>query len=200
MSWLINSMTTEISENFLLCTTAKDIWEAARDTYSSKDNTSELFAVESNLQDLRQGDLTVTVYFNSLTRLWQQIDLFKTHEWKYPDDEVHHEESRRKVMLGPLVPPLSVDRSALATQNHLFSAADDFGAIRPPQTQMKTGRPWCSKCRKPTHTLETYWKIRGKPVDWKPARERRANAAVTEEHPVDQQPQQPFTKEQLELL
>lgn len=36
MSWLINSMTTEIGENFLLYTTAKDIWEAARDAYTSR--------------------------------------------------------------------------------------------------------------------------------------------------------------------
>lgn len=37
MSWLINSSTQKIGENFLLYTTVKDIWDAALDTYSSKE-------------------------------------------------------------------------------------------------------------------------------------------------------------------
>lgn len=41
MSWLINTMTTEI--------TAQRHMGCNRDTYSSKDNISELFAIESNL-------------------------------------------------------------------------------------------------------------------------------------------------------
>ena len=35
MSWLINSMNNDIDENFLLFGTAKDIWDAAKETYSS---------------------------------------------------------------------------------------------------------------------------------------------------------------------
>ncbi|KAF7827453.1 hypothetical protein G2W53_018617 [Senna tora] len=34
MSWLINSMTTEVGENFLLYETAQDIWEATKEAYS----------------------------------------------------------------------------------------------------------------------------------------------------------------------
>lgn len=87
MSWLINSMTTEIGANFLLYPTARAIWEAADDTYSSKDNTSELFAIESTIHDLLQGDSSVTTYFTTLTRLWQQLDLFEVYIWKCPDNE-----------------------------------------------------------------------------------------------------------------
>ena len=43
MSWLINSMNNDIGENFLLFGTAKDIWDAAKETYSSSENISELF-------------------------------------------------------------------------------------------------------------------------------------------------------------
>ncbi|KAL5747777.1 hypothetical protein ACOSQ2_025074 [Xanthoceras sorbifolium] len=72
MSWLINSMNNDIGENFLLYDTAEKIWNAARETYSNSDNASELFGIESTLHDLRQGDLSVIQYFNSLTRYWQQ--------------------------------------------------------------------------------------------------------------------------------
>ena len=49
MSWLVNSMTNEIGENFLLYETAQEIWEVARELYSSKENTSELFEIESTM-------------------------------------------------------------------------------------------------------------------------------------------------------
>ena len=71
MSWLINSMNVDIGENFLLYETPQEIWEVVRETYSSSENTSELFAIESILHDLRQGDLAVTQYFNTLTHHWQ---------------------------------------------------------------------------------------------------------------------------------
>ena len=64
MSRLISSMIMDISENFLLYSIAQEIWEAARETYTSSENTSELFQVESVLQDLKQGDASIIIYFN----------------------------------------------------------------------------------------------------------------------------------------
>nr|GMC86690.1 uncharacterized protein LOC109159828 [Ipomoea batatas] len=53
MSWLINSMNNDIGENFSLFETAQEIWDAAKETYSSSENTTELFRVESTLHDFR---------------------------------------------------------------------------------------------------------------------------------------------------
>ncbi|KAI3472122.1 hypothetical protein Pfo_029610 [Paulownia fortunei] len=85
MSWLINSMTTEVGENFLLYKTAQEIWNAARETYLSSENTSKLFEIETRLHDLRQGDLSVTQYFNILTRYWQHLHMFEVYSWKCPE-------------------------------------------------------------------------------------------------------------------
>ncbi|KAL5812186.1 hypothetical protein ACOSQ3_027136 [Xanthoceras sorbifolium] len=60
MSWLLNYMTNDISENFLLYETAQEIWDAIKETFSTYDNTSKLFVVQSVLHDLRQGEETVT--------------------------------------------------------------------------------------------------------------------------------------------
>lgn len=79
MSWLINSMTTEVRENFMLFRIAKEIWEVARDTYSSTKNSSELFEIETRLYNLRQGELSVTQYFNTLTRCWLQLDMYEIY-------------------------------------------------------------------------------------------------------------------------
>ena len=70
VSWLIYSMNVDIGENFLLYETTHKIWEAVRETYSNFENTSELFAIESILHDLRQEYLTVTQYFNILIHHW----------------------------------------------------------------------------------------------------------------------------------
>ncbi|KAL5865828.1 hypothetical protein ACOSQ3_003342 [Xanthoceras sorbifolium] len=78
MSWLINSMSTEIGENFLLYETANEIWEATKETYSNK-NTSELVTNEEFLQDLRQGEHSVTKYYNLLLKHWQQLDAVKKY-------------------------------------------------------------------------------------------------------------------------
>ena len=86
MSWLVNSMIPEIGENFLLYSTAAEIWEAAKITFSSYENSSEVFETESILYELKQGELSVTQYFSALTRQWQKIDLIDNHQWKCPTD------------------------------------------------------------------------------------------------------------------
>ena len=77
MSWLINSMTNEIGLDFLYYATAKEIWDAVKETYSDNENTSQLIEIKGLIHDLRQGDLTVTQYFNTLNRYWQQLDIFE---------------------------------------------------------------------------------------------------------------------------
>ena len=86
MSWLLNSMTNETGENFLYYETAAEIWSAAKETYSNVDNTSAIFEIKSLLHDLRQGDSSVTEYYHSLTRLWQQLDTYEHTEWKCSAD------------------------------------------------------------------------------------------------------------------
>ncbi|KAA8538921.1 hypothetical protein F0562_025613 [Nyssa sinensis] len=120
MSWLINSMTNEIGENFLLYVTAKDIWDTAKETYSSFDNSFELFAVESILHDLRQGDLTdldeVRGRIMGLKPLPSVREAFS---------EVRMEESQKKVMMGPPTTAHSPEGSALLVQGPQHQAGDN---------------------------------------------------------------------------
>nr|CAD1843967.1 unnamed protein product [Ananas comosus var. bracteatus] len=77
MSWLVNSMTPDIGEYFLSVETAKEIWDAVKETFSYAKNTSEVVEIEGILHDLRQGDLTLTQYFNILTHNWRQLDTYE---------------------------------------------------------------------------------------------------------------------------
>ncbi|RVX20446.1 Retrovirus-related Pol polyprotein from transposon RE1 [Vitis vinifera] len=212
MSWLINSMNNDIGENFLLFGTAKDIWDAAKETYSSSENTSELFQVESALHDFRQGEQSVTQYYNTLTRYWQQLDLFETYSWKCSDDAATYRqivEQKRlfKFFLGlnrelddkesddgsKEQPAPTLDASALAARSFNSSGGD----------RQKRDRPWCDYCKKPGHYKETCWKLHGKPADWKPKprfdRDGRAHVAANSESTSVPEPS-PFNKEQMEML
>ncbi|KAL6314405.1 hypothetical protein AAG906_022488 [Vitis piasezkii] len=99
MSWLVNSMTTDIGENFLSFDTAKEIWDIAKETFSDKENTSEIIQIEGILHDLRQGNLTITEYFNTLTRLWRQLDTFEVHNWNCVTDGLFY----KKIVEGKCV-------------------------------------------------------------------------------------------------
>ena len=90
MSWLLNSMTNEIGENFLLYETTAEIWEAAKEAYSHVENTSELFDIEYVLHDQRQGELSVFQYFSILNRFWRQLDMFEEHHWKCNNDALFY--------------------------------------------------------------------------------------------------------------
>ncbi|KAE8705238.1 Protein ARABIDILLO 1 [Hibiscus syriacus] len=54
MSWLINSMTPEVGENFLLYETTTRIWRVAKATYSNLENSTVLFGIECQLTNLKK--------------------------------------------------------------------------------------------------------------------------------------------------
>lgn len=68
----------------------------------------------------------------------------------------------------------------------------------------RNGRPWCEHCKKPGHTKDTCWKIRGKLADWKPRAvlqnkgESRGLIATGEEKPAAED--MLLSQEQLKFL
>ncbi|RVW87880.1 hypothetical protein CK203_039746 [Vitis vinifera] len=155
----------------------------AKETYSDSDNTADLFDIKGALHDLRQGEMTVTHYYNTLSRFWQQLDVFETMDWECPGDaKVRREESRKKLMMGTRPFSNVQEGSALISQGStniqegtaLVSRGSTYDA------RQKKGRPWCDHCRRPGHTKETCWKIHGKPTDWKSNKEKEARAFVAD--------------------
>nr|DAD41760.1 TPA_asm: hypothetical protein HUJ06_016083 [Nelumbo nucifera] len=134
MSWLVNSMEPHIGENFLLYETAAEIWEAAKDTYSHKDNTPELVTIEGVMHDLRQGDLSVTEYYNKLHQSWQQLDAFEKYSWDTTADLEQYKkiiENKRvyKFCLG-LNSSLDAVRGRLFSTKPLPSLREAFSEVR----------------------------------------------------------------------
>ena len=96
MSWLINFMNNDIGENFMFYGRAKDIQDAAKETYSNNEDTVEVFEIKTFLHDLQQGELSVTQYFNTLTHHWQQVDMFEELQWECPVDSIKYKKNVEK--------------------------------------------------------------------------------------------------------
>lgn len=87
MSWLLGSMNPDVSNIFMLYNTAAEIWKATKEMYSKRDNISELYELEAQLKEMRQGDQTVSKFFGNLSQIWQQIDALESYQWTCTNDD-----------------------------------------------------------------------------------------------------------------
>ncbi|KAH6771231.1 hypothetical protein C2S52_016034 [Perilla frutescens var. hirtella] len=182
--------------------TAKDIWDAAKETYSSSENISELFQVESALHDFCQGEQSVYQYYNTFTRELDDVRRRVMGTKPLPGlteafSNVRHEKSRKKVAMG--------------SKEQLASTFDASALVaRPPNNNggysQKWERPWCEHCEKTNHFKWTCWKLHGKPAGWKSKpqfdRNNRAHVVSTSltSNNVNVPVSSPFSKEQMEML
>ncbi|RVW88529.1 hypothetical protein CK203_032984 [Vitis vinifera] len=107
--------------------------------------------------------------------------------------EVRREESRRNVMLGKKGPRVAIEGSTLVTTGGGYNRAAAF--------QCKSDerpRVWCDFCNKPRHTRENYWKIHGKPANWKGKTGYKPGRAIIPT--ANEAETSPFTIEQMEHL
>lgn len=74
MSWLWSSMQPETSKNYMFLPTAKDIWEAVRQSYSKVQDAAVLYELKTKASTTKQGNRSVTEYYYLMRALWLEID------------------------------------------------------------------------------------------------------------------------------
>lgn len=75
IAWLINSMVEEIGQLYLFFPAAKEIWDVAKETYSNLGNSAQVLEIKSKLREIKQGLMFLTQFHDSLTKLWEELDL-----------------------------------------------------------------------------------------------------------------------------
>uniref|UniRef100_A0A2N9I543 Retrovirus-related Pol polyprotein from transposon RE1 n=1 Tax=Fagus sylvatica TaxID=28930 RepID=A0A2N9I543_FAGSY len=134
MTWLVNSMEEDISSNYMCYPTAQELWENVNQMYSDLGNQSQIFELTLKLGEMRQGEDSVTKYFNSLKRVWQDLDLFNTYEWKSVEDSRHHkkivEDNRIFKFLAGLNIEFDEVRGRVIGRQPLPSIGDVFSEVR----------------------------------------------------------------------
>ncbi|XP_059306248.1 uncharacterized protein LOC132057641 [Lycium ferocissimum] len=73
ISWLLNSLSREISESVLYYSTSKDIW-AELEARFGQSSGARLFQLQKELSDLTQGASDIATYFTKMKRLWDELD------------------------------------------------------------------------------------------------------------------------------
>lgn len=58
-----------------------ELWDALNIAFANLENFAQLFELRNKARNLRQGDLDVTQYYNTLQRLWREIDMFVQIDW-----------------------------------------------------------------------------------------------------------------------
>ena len=141
MSWLINSMTNEIGVDFMYYEMAQEIWDAAMKSYSNNENTSQLLEVKGMIHDLRQGDLSVTRYFSTLNRFWQQLDLFNDSKVCCPECSLKYKKVEEKERIFKFLSGLNQNldevRGRLLAINPLPSIREVFSKVRREESRKK---------------------------------------------------------------
>ena len=86
MSWLWNTMSPEVSDTYMFLSTAKEVWDAVRQTYSKARDAAQVYEIKVKTSAMKQGNKTVTEYANSLQTLWQELDHYRCITTRCPED------------------------------------------------------------------------------------------------------------------
>ena len=71
LSWLMNSISTEIRNSLLYVVSALDLWNELKTRYLKSDGP-RVFHLEKALSSITQGSLSITEYFNAFKTLWDE--------------------------------------------------------------------------------------------------------------------------------
>ena len=102
--------------------------------YSDLGNQSQIFELTLKLGEIRQGEDNVTKYFNSLKRIWQNLDLFNTYKWKSAEDGLHHKKTMEDNRIFKFLVGLNVEfdevRGRIIGRQPLSSIGEVFSEVK----------------------------------------------------------------------
>ncbi|KAL9411806.1 hypothetical protein AB3S75_045415 [Citrus x aurantiifolia] len=108
-AWLINSIEPTLGKPFMFLPTARDVWEAVRETYSNLENHSQLYEINTRMWRPQQGDRDITTYYNDLMILWQELDMFEVEVWESPNDSARYKKKVKQSRVFVFLAGLNTD-------------------------------------------------------------------------------------------
>lgn len=86
MSWLWNSKQPEINGTCIFLTTAREIWEAAKQAYPKAQDASQMYETKTKITATKQGNLSIIKYYNMMKSLWHELDYYQNFKMKSGED------------------------------------------------------------------------------------------------------------------
>ncbi|XP_052197933.1 uncharacterized protein LOC127804888 [Diospyros lotus] len=141
MAWIINSMEPKIGRTYLFYKIAKEVWDAVQSLYSDMENTAQCFEVRSALKTTRQGNNSVTDYYNILSELWHEMDLNYDINWEFIEDGVKYAKMVEKERVFDFLQGLNSDldevRGQLLGIKPFPSIKEAFAEVRREESRKK---------------------------------------------------------------
>lgn len=72
-SWILNSLTKEISDSVEYVNDSVELWKELEDRYDQT-NGAKLYQIQKEINDLTQGNLDITVYYTRIKKLWEELN------------------------------------------------------------------------------------------------------------------------------
>jgi len=69
-------MQLEVIKNYML-SSANDIWETVRRTYSKIQDASVIYEIKMKLHSTKQGASLITKYYNKMNGFWLELDHYQ---------------------------------------------------------------------------------------------------------------------------
>ncbi|XP_052203055.1 uncharacterized protein LOC127808520 [Diospyros lotus] len=76
ISWILNSVSKEISTSLIYSESAFDIWNDLKDRFQQS-NGPRIFQLRREMMNLNQGQLSVSAYFTRLKAVWDELNNFR---------------------------------------------------------------------------------------------------------------------------
>ncbi|XP_068638505.1 uncharacterized protein [Aristolochia californica] len=78
ISWILNSVSKEISASVIFAASAREIWLDLRDHFQQR-NGPRIFQLKRELMNLRQDKDSVSTYFTKLKTIWEELSNYRPH-------------------------------------------------------------------------------------------------------------------------
>ncbi|KAL6312800.1 hypothetical protein AAG906_021432 [Vitis piasezkii] len=190
-------MEEDISSNYMCYPTTQELWENVNQMYSDLGNQSQIFELTLKLGEIQQGR-TIGNHEDGLhhKKTMEDNRIFKFLAGLNVEfDEVRGRNIGRQPLpsIGEKGPGVAIEGSALVTTGGGYNKVAAFQRKSDERPQI-----WCDFCNKPRHTRENYWKIHGKPANWKGKIGEKPGRTIIPT--ANEAETSPFTTEQMEHL
>lgn len=119
MAWLINAVSSQIASTIIRLETAYQAWMDLEGRYNQL-NAPRTSQVKFQLNNLRQGNLTVTEYFDKFKVLWEQlIDIEQCHIEQCHIEQLIYEGKQERDRIHQFI--LGLNENLRTIRSHILS-------------------------------------------------------------------------------
>ncbi|KAK9079847.1 hypothetical protein SSX86_001520 [Deinandra increscens subsp. villosa] len=199
ISWILNTLSRDISDSVLYVDSAKSLWTELTERYEQS-NGAKLYQLQKSLAAISQGNMDIATYYTKIKALWDElsvVDLPLACTCAVSSEFVKREANQKLVQfLMGLDPSYDTVRGNILMMSHLPSVNKAYSLLiqDEKQREIHSSSPFvsensamyvdsnskksliCSHCKKTGHHVSKCYRLIGFPKDFKFTKGKRSVA------------------------